>query len=121
MICAFPDIFCEKDECFGERGPISGKEDEEDRDKVKREKALIKAVLKKGNAGKRFAFGDDWERNFLWYRYRFLSSKSKPASHVRMMLKIEEKYDADEIKAKLPPELIRLLERIVKLAEQVIE
>ena len=37
------------------------------------------------------------------------------------MLKIEEKYDADEIKAKLPPELIRLLERIVKLAEQVIE
>jgi hypothetical protein len=55
MICAFPEIFCVKDKVYGERGPIEGKEDEEDDDREKREKALIKAVLKKGNAGKRFA------------------------------------------------------------------
>ncbi|MCG3726962.1 ATP-dependent nuclease [Vibrio cincinnatiensis] len=121
MICAFPDIFCEKDTEYGERGPTEGKEDEEDKDKTKKEAALIKAVLKKGNTGKRFDFGTDWERNFLWYRYRFLSNKSKPASHVRMMLKIEENYDAEEIKAKLPPELSRLMKKIIALAEQVVE
>lgn len=125
MICAFPDVFCEKDESYGERGPSEGKEDEEDEGgeegSVKREKALIKAVLKKGNIGKRFDFGENWERNFLWYRYRFLSNKSKPASHVRMFTKLESKYDDEQIKAKLPPELNRLVERIIKLTEQVIE
>lgn len=121
MICSFPEVFCLKDEAYGERGPIEGKEDEEDDDRDKREKALIKAVLKKGNAGKRFAFGDDWERNFLWYRYRFLSNKSKPASHVRMFMKIESKYNSDEIKTKLPIELNRLAVRVIELAQQVVE
>ena len=121
MICAFPEIFCVKDKVYGERGPIEGKEDEEDDDREKREKALIKAVLKKGNAGKRFAFGDGWERNFLWYRYRFLSNKSKPASHVRMFMKIESEYNSEEIKAKLPLELNRLAVRVIELAQQVVE
>jgi ABC-type cobalamin/Fe3+-siderophores transport system ATPase subunit len=121
MICAFPDVFCQKDESYGELGPSDGKEDEEDKDRLKREEALVKAVLKKGNAGKRFEFGDDWERNFLWYRYRFLSNKSKPASHVRMLTKLESKYNADQIKAKLPLELNRLIERVIHLSEQVIE
>lgn len=121
MICAFPDIFCEKDTEYGERGPVEGKEDEEDADNTKHKAALTKAVLKKGNSGMRYAFGDEWERNFLWYRYRFLSNKSKPASHIRMMLKIEEKYNADEIKAKLPAELKRVMDKVIDLAEQVIE
>jgi putative ATP-dependent endonuclease of OLD family len=121
MICAFPEIFCVKDDVYGERGPIEGKEDEEDDDREKRENALIKAVLKKGNAGKRFAFGDGWERNFLWYRYRFLSNKSKPASHVRMFMKIESEYDSEEIKVKLPVELNRLAVRVIELAQQVVE
>lgn len=121
MICAFPEIFCLKDETYGERGPTEGKADEEDDDKEKREKALIKAVLKKGNAGKRFAFGDGWERNFLWYRYRFLSNKSKPASHVRMFMKIESEYNSEEIKDKLPLELNRLAMRVIELAQQVVE
>ncbi|MEZ9136114.1 AAA family ATPase [Vibrio splendidus] len=121
MICSFPEIFCEKDEAYGERGPSDGKEDEEEEDTAKREAALIKAVLKKGNAGKRFDFGSDWQRNFLWYRYRFLSNKSKPASHVRMFTKLEEQYTSREILAKLPSELTRLMERIVELSEQVIE
>jgi putative ATP-dependent endonuclease of OLD family len=121
MICSFPDVFCQKDESYGERGPSEGKDDEEDENLVKREEALLKAVLKKGNAGKRFEFGDDWERNFLWYRYRFLSNKSKPASHVRMFAKLEKKYNPEQIKEKLPAELIRLTERIIKLAEQVVE
>ena len=121
MICAFPEIFCVKDKVYGERGPIEGKEDEEDDDREKREKALIKAVLKKGNAGKRFAFVDGWERNFLWYRYRFLSNKSKPASHVRMFMKIESEYNSEEIKAKLPLELNRLAVRVIELAQQVVE
>ncbi|WP_137169405.1 ATP-dependent endonuclease [Marinomonas sp. FW-1] len=121
MICAFPDIFCEKDEVYGERGPSDGKVDEEDTDREKREEALIKAVLKKGNIGKRFEFGDEWVRNFLWYRYRFLSNKSKPASHVRMFTKLESKYNADQIRRKLPPELNRLVERVIELADQVVE
>ena len=121
MICSFPEIFCEKDEAYGERGPSDGKEDEEEEDTAKREVALIKAVLKKGNIGKRFDFGKDWERNFLWYRYRFLSNKSKPASHVRMFTKLEEKYSSQEILSKLPSELTRLMNRIVELSEQVIE
>ncbi|MEZ8231949.1 ATP-dependent endonuclease [Vibrio splendidus] len=121
MICAFPEIFCEKDEVYGERGPSEGKEDEEDEDTIKREAALVKAVLKKGNAGRRFDFGINWERNFLWYRYRFLSNKSKPASHVRMFAKLEEQYASHEILEKLPPELTRLMERILELSEQVVE
>lgn len=121
MICAFPDIFCQKDDSYGERGPSEGKEDVEDIDRVKREEALVKAVLKKGNAGKRFEFGVDWERNFLWYRYRFLSNKSKPASHVRMFMKLESKYNPMQIKEKLPPELNRLAERVINLTAQVIE
>ncbi|EGQ8209174.1 AAA family ATPase [Vibrio parahaemolyticus] len=121
MICAFPEIFCEKDEAYGERGPTEGKEDEEDENATKREAALIKAVLKKGNTGKRFNFGSNWERNFLWYRYRFLSNKSKPASHVRMFTKLEERYTSQEILEKLPSELTRLMERIVELSEQVVE
>ena len=121
MICSFPEIFCVKDEAYGERGPSDGKEDEEEEDTAKREAALIKAVLKKGNIGKRFDFGPDWERNFLWYRYRFLSNKSKPASHVRMFTKLEEQYTSQQILAKLPLELTRLMGRIVELSEQVIE
>ena len=121
MICSFPEIFCEKDEAYGERGPSGGKEDEEEEDVVKREAALIKSVLKKGNAGKRFDFGSDWERNFLWYRYRFLSNKSKPASHIRMFTKLEAQYSSRDIQAKLPSELTRLMNRIVELSEQVIE
>ena len=121
MICAFPEIFCEKDEAYGERGPTEGKEDEEDENTTKREAALIKAVLKKGNTGKRFNFGSNWERNFLWYRYRFLSNKSKPASHVRMFTKLEERYTSQEILEKLPSELTRLMDRIVELSEQVVE
>jgi putative ATP-dependent endonuclease of OLD family len=121
MICAFPSIFCVKDESYGERGPMEGKQDEEDEDAAKREIALLKAVLKKGHAGKRFDFGAGWERNFLWYRYRFLSNKSKPASHVRMFSKIEDTYDKEIIKSMLPPELNKLAERIIELAEQVIE
>lgn len=121
MIQSFPEVFCIKDEVYGERGPSDGKEDEEDEDSIKREAALVKAVLKKGNAGRRFNFGDNWERNFLWYRYRFLSNKSKPASHVRMFAKLEEQYDSEEILEKLPSELTRLMERILELSEQVVE
>ena len=112
MITAFPDIFCKKDDSYGERGPLGGKADEN---------ALINAVLKEKNEGRRYDFGENWERNFLWYRYRFLSNKSKPASHVRMLTKLEEKYTSEEIINKLPPELQRLMERIVELSEQVIE
>ena len=121
MICAFPEVFCQKDESYGERGPSEGKSDEEDYDNVKRDAALTKAVLKKGNNGRRFDFGNDWERNFLWYRYRFLSNKSKPASHVRMFSKLEGLYTAEQIKEKLPPELKRLAERVIQMADQVVE
>ncbi|HEK0674097.1 ATP-dependent endonuclease [Proteus mirabilis] len=114
MIEAFPDVFCEKDEVYGERGPQSTKKKED-------EDELIKAVLKKGNSGIRYEFSADHLKYFLWYRYRFLSNKSKPASHIRMFSKIEEKYTSEEIKAKLPPELIRIAEKTVTLLAEVIE
>ncbi|HEM6871313.1 TPA: AAA family ATPase [Providencia stuartii] len=116
MIEAFPDIFCEKDEVYGERGPQSTKKKEDEE-----QYELIKAVLKKGNSGIRYGFSADYLKYFLWYRYRFLSNKSKPASHIRMFSKIEEKYTSEEIKAKLPPELIRIAEKTVTLLEEVIE
>ncbi|HCT9107021.1 ATP-dependent nuclease [Providencia stuartii] len=120
MIEAFPDIFCEKDEVYGERGPQSTKK-KEDEDEDEEQYELIKAVLKKGNSGIRYGFSADHLKYFLWYRYRFLSNKSKPASHIRMFSKIEEKYTPEEIKAKLPPELIRIAEKTVTLLEEVIE
>lgn len=118
MIEAFPDILCEKDEVYGERGPQSTMEKEGDEEE---QKELIKAVLKKGNSGIRYEFSDDYLKYFLWYRYRFLSNKSKPASHIRMFSKIEEKYTPEEMRAKLPPELIRLAEKTVTLLAEVIE
>jgi predicted ATP-dependent endonuclease of OLD family len=121
MICAFPEIFCQKDDNYGEKGPVIGKTDELPRKTDKRQASVIKAVLKESNNGKRFDFGGDWERNFLWYRYRFLSNKSKPASHVRMFSKLVGKYNSEEIKAKLPAELKRFTERVIELAEQVVE
>lgn len=120
MIEAFPDIFCEKDEVYGERGPQSTKK-KEDEDEDEEQYELIKAVLKKGNSGIRYEFSTDHLKYFLWYRYRFLSNKSKPASHIRMFSKIEEKYTSEEIKEKLPPELIRIAEKTVTLLAEVIE
>jgi hypothetical protein len=51
----------------------------------------------------------------LFIFYRFLSNKSKPASHVRMFMKIESEYNSEEIKAKLPLELNRLAVRVIEL------
>ncbi|WNK38668.1 MULTISPECIES: ATP-dependent nuclease [Erwiniaceae] len=113
MICAFPDIFCVADKVYEEQGPnkiAKGKD-----------KNLIDAVLKSSNTGIRYNFGDEYLDKFLWYRYRFLSNKSKPASHLRMFSIIEEKYTNKKIITKLPPELIRLLDRVVKLSEDTIE
>ncbi|MFP1760903.1 ATP-dependent nuclease [Lonsdalea quercina] len=117
MIEAFPDILCEKDEVYGERGPQNTKRKEGEEE----QEELIKAVLKKGNYGIRYGFSADYLKYFLWYRYRFLSNKSKPASHIRMFSKIEEKYTSEEIRAKLPSELIRVAEKTVTLLEGVIE
>lgn len=121
MIEAFPEIFCVKDEFYGERGPNEGKEDEEDSNVKKREEALIKAVLKKGNKGIRFNFSEDCLINFLWYRYRFLSNKSKPASHVRLFAKLEKQFSSDQIRSKLPPELQRMLSATIEMFEEIIE
>ncbi|MEL5357822.1 AAA family ATPase [Serratia ureilytica] len=118
MIEAFPDILCEKDEVYGERGPQSNKKKESEEEE---KEELIKAVLKKGNSGIRYGFSADYLKYFLWYRYRFLSNKSKPASHIRMFSKIEEKYTSEEIIGKLPPELIRVVEKTVTLLAEVIE
>ncbi|WKA64174.1 ATP-dependent nuclease [Pectobacterium aroidearum] len=113
MISAFPEIFCVKDEAYGEQGP--------NKVEIGKEKTLIDAVLKSSNTGVRYDFCVDYLNKFLWYRYRFLSNKSKPASHLRMFSLIEDKYSNDEIIEKLPPELIRLLDKVVKLSEETIE
>lgn len=127
MIEAFPDIFCEKDIMYGEIGPRSIEKgdveegEQGEQDNLRAQKELIKAVLKKGNSGVRYGFSADYLKYFLWYRYRFLSNKSKPASHVRMFTKIEKKYTSDEIKEKLPPVLIRVSEKTVKMLAEIIE
>ncbi len=113
MIESFPDIFCEKDATYGERGPNNIESEAE--------QELINAVLKKGNSGVRYHFPADYMKYFLWYRYRFLSNKSKPASHIRMFSKIEEKHSPDDIKRKLPPELIRIAKKTVVLLAEIIE
>ncbi|MBV8874070.1 MAG: AAA family ATPase [Metakosakonia sp.] len=113
MICAFPEIFCVKDEVYGENGP--------NKIEKENEKQLIDAVLKSSNTGVRYAFGDGYLNDFLWYRYRFLSNKSKPAAHLRMFSLIQDKYNDDEIIRKLPPELTRLLDKVVKILEETIE
>lgn len=113
MISAFPDIFCVKDDAYGEQGP--------NKVAIGKEKPLIDAVLKSSNTGVRYSFGDNYLDEFLWYRYRFLSNKSKPASHLRMFSLIQDKYTDDEIIEKLPPELNRLLDKVVKLSEETIE
>ncbi|MFJ5459228.1 ATP-dependent nuclease [Pectobacterium sp. CHL-2024] len=113
MISAFPEIFCVKDEAYGEQGP--------NKVEIGKEKTLIDAVLKSSNTGVRYDFCVDYLNKFLWYRYRFLSNKSKPASHLRMFSLIEDKYSNDEIIEKLPPELIRLLDKVVKFLEETIE
>ncbi|WP_081042814.1 ATP-dependent nuclease [Aeromonas veronii] len=113
MIESFPEIFCEKDVMYGERGPKSINTTDEDE--------LITAVLKKGHSGIRYSFNGDYIKHFLWYRYRFLSNKSKPASHVRMFSKIENSFNTHEIKEKLPPVLIRIAEKTATLLEEVIE
>ena len=121
MIECFPEVFCTPDKAYGERGPIEGKEDEEEKIAGSRELALLKAVLKKGNSGVRYNFTGDYLNNFLWYRYRFLSNKSKPASHVRMFSKLEENYPSAEIVKKLPPELIRLATKVSTIIDEIVE
>ncbi len=113
MIESFPDIFCEKDKIYGENGPKKIEDVEE--------QELIMAVLKKGNSGIRYKFSSDYLTYFLWYRYRFLSTKSKPASHIRMFSKIEGKYSPTEIREKLPPVLINVAKKTLALLEEVIE
>ena len=113
MINCFPGVYCEKYELFDERGPKKirpGNESE-----------LIDAVLKKGNSGIRFSFGDDYLEKFSWYRYRFLSNKSKPASHIRMLIKIFDLYEDDQIIEMLPSELKRLLEKATEILEGTLE
>jgi putative ATP-dependent endonuclease of OLD family len=120
MIMAFPDIFCSKDEMYGERGPKGGSENESPVDKVSREKSLINAVLKESNDGSKH-YSDDYMDRFLWYKYRFLGSKSKPASHVRLFSKLEDIYPPDQIKEKLPEELKRLALKTQQILEDIIE
>lgn len=119
MIKAFPEVFCVKDEIYGERGPTEGKEDEEENNLLIQKEALIKAVLKKGNKGVKHY--TNFETEFLWYRYRFLGSKSKPASHVRLFSKLEDIYTPEQIKEKLPDELKRLALKTQQILKDIIE
>ncbi|OEF09561.1 ATP-dependent nuclease [Vibrio genomosp. F10] len=120
MIMSFSDIFCSKDEVHGERGPKGEGENESPTDKASREKSLINAVLKESNEGANH-YSDDYLNNFLWYKYRFLGNKSKPASHVRLFSKLEDTYTPEQIKEKLPKELKRLALKTQEILEETIE
>ena len=120
MIMSFSDVFCSKDEVHGERGPKGEAENESPKDKASREKSLINAVLKESNEGAPH-YSDNYLNNFLWYKYRFLGTKSKPASHVRLFSKLEDTYTTEEIKEKLPTELKRLALKTQKILEEIIE
>ena len=120
MIMSFPDIFCSKDVVHGERGPKGEAENESAADKASREKSIINAVLKESNEGATH-YSDDYLNNFLWYKYRFLGTKSKPASHVRLFSKLEDTYTPEKIKEMLPKELKRLALKTQKILEDTIE
>ncbi len=114
MISSFPDFYCEVDTSYGERGPVNVEGD-------KKVEELETAVLKQGNSGIRFDFGEEYLNKFKWYRYRFLSNKSKPASHVRIFSRIEDDLTDQEIIERLPPEVHRLAAVIIALTNEVIE
>ncbi|MCL8082517.1 ATP-dependent nuclease [Enterobacter hormaechei] len=84
MINSFPEIYCEIDSENNERGPGILKQEKLIEDDI------IKQVLKEGNKGnKNYKHDNGYLIKFVWYNYRFLGSKSKPASHIRLINKIK--------------------------------
>ena len=86
MINNFPDVYCSIDKEYGETGPQKLKDLEGSKNEI------IKAVLKEGHAGdEHYTHEQNHLSKFVWYNYRFLSNKSKPASHIRLLNKIPPK------------------------------
>lgn len=113
MIDAYGDVYCNCDKSNNENGPQAlrkinllqseidgcksicdvvekGKIIEcksEEISKIKEE--MVKAVLKDGHDGAGHYVSDsDYLKKFIWYNYRFLGNKSKPASHIRLLNKL---------------------------------
>ncbi|QIP92482.1 ATP-dependent nuclease [Serratia fonticola] len=122
MINAYGDIYCECDKSNNETGPHALRKIKESRvkieeaevikdaitknvivadetEKVERVRAeIIKAVLKDGHKGDGHYVSDpDYLDKFIWYNYRFLGNKSKPASHIRLLNKLSDKVIGEEL------------------------
>lgn len=110
MIKAFPEIYCAIDESNNENGPQHSDSPSDIKD------ILINSVLKEGNKGSPHYISDDnYLKYFLWYRFRFLGNKSKPASHIRLINKIA----GNDLLNKMPQELKRLAAKVQTLLETI--
>ena len=105
MLRAFPDGY--QIVATGAEGPDIP--DAEDADRETKLKRVVRAVLKDaGGVGE--TYKDEEREAFFWYRYLFLG-RSKPATHILALSKIE-----DEDLAKLSPAVLRRLTNRMKTA-----
>jgi hypothetical protein len=73
-----------------------------------------RAVL--GKQGDPEAYADEWADDFGWYRYLFLG-RSKPATHVRVISRIEDKVLSERAPEVLKALLVHVTEAIGAAAE----
>lgn len=106
MINSFPEIYCVIDSENNERGPEILKQE------TIIENDIIKQVLKDGNKGnKNYKHDNGYLIKFVWYNYRFLGSKSKPASHIRLINKIK-----GSLVERMPSVLKELVQRVGEIS-----
>ncbi|ASY81925.1 hypothetical protein BJK05_18845 [Pectobacterium polaris] len=92
MISHYPEVYCTADKTNNENGPQALKKIDEFKSEI------IKCVLKEGHKGDSHYTNDpEYLKKFIWYNFRFLGNKSKPASHIRLMNKL-----TDDLEGNLP-------------------
>ncbi|EPZ4664753.1 hypothetical protein ACXN2H_001386, partial [Escherichia coli] len=60
---------------------------------------------------KNYKHDNGYLTKFVWYNYRFLGSKSKPASHIRLINKIK-----GSLVERMPSVLKELVERVGEIS-----
>ena len=82
---------------------------------------LKKAVLKKGYSDNNALFFDviEHKKNFLWYNYRFLSSKGKPTAHINALENID--FSDPENIEKIPVSIKKIITKAQQLISELPE
>ncbi|WP_409075185.1 ATP-dependent nuclease [Pantoea sp. C3] len=109
MINGYPEVYCSPDKEYGEIGPQKLKDIDGNKEEI------IKAVLKEGHVGDEHYKKDaSYLTKFIWYNYRFLSNKSKPASHIRLINKIQ----SENLLSNIPSVLKRIAIRAGEICDE---